>query len=78
VSAEKRTLRRLVELAELYRSADGEIVIALTQESIAELAGVARPTVNHVLRDEEKRGTITLERGRTRVADLDELARRAR
>jgi len=78
VSAEKRTLRRLVELAELYRSAGGEIVITLTQESIAELAGVARPTVNQVLREEEKRGTLELERGRTRVLDLDELARRAR
>ena len=78
VSAEKRTLRRLVELADLYRSADGEIVITLTQESIAELAGVARPTVNAVLRDEEKRGTIALERGRTRIVDLDELTRRAR
>ena len=78
VSAEKRTLRRLVELADLYRSADGEIVVTLTQESIAELAGVARPTVNAVLRDEEKRGTIALERGRTRIVDLDELTRRAR
>jgi len=78
VSAEKRTLRRLVELADLYRSADGEIVVTLTQESIAELAGVARPTVNAVLRDEEKRGTLALERGRTRIVDLDELARRAR
>ena len=78
VSAEKRTLRRLVELADLYRSADGEVVVTLTQESIAELAGVARPTVNAVLREEEKRSTIALERGRTRIVDLDELARRAR
>ena len=78
VSAEKRTLRRLVELADLYRSADGAIVVTLTQESIAELAGVARPTVNAVLREEERRGTIALERGRTRIVDLDELARRAR
>jgi CRP/FNR family transcriptional regulator, cyclic AMP receptor protein len=78
VSAEKRTLRRLVELADLYRSADGEIVVTLTQESIAELAGVARPTMNSVLREEEKRGTIALERGRTRIVDLPELKRRAR
>jgi len=78
VSAEKRVLRRLVELAGLYRSGDGDISIALTQESIAELAGVARPTVNHVLREEEKRGTIVLERGRTRVVDLEDLARRSR
>lgn len=76
--ADKRLLRRLVELAALYDGGDGEITIALTQEAIAELAGVGRPTVNQLLRDEEKRGTIALERGRTRVLDLDELGRRAR
>jgi CRP-like cAMP-binding protein len=76
--AEKRLLRRLVELAAVYDAGDGEISISLTQEAIAELAGVGRPTVNQLLRDEEKRGTIALERGRTRVLDLDELGRRAR
>jgi CRP/FNR family transcriptional regulator, cyclic AMP receptor protein len=76
--ADKRLLRRLVELAALYDSVDGTIAISLTQEAIAELAGVGRQTVNQLLRDEEKRGTIALERGRTRVLDLDELARRAR
>lgn len=76
--ADKRLLRRLVELAALYDGGDGEITIALTQEAIAELAGVGRPTVNQLLRDEEKRGTIALGRGRTRVLDLDELGRRAR
>ena len=72
----KRVLRRLVELARLY--GDGEAVITLTQEAIAELAGATRTTVNQVLREEEKRGTIKLERSRTRVLDLDELTRRAR
>ena len=76
--AEKRLLRRLVELAAVYDAGHGEISISLTQEAIAELAGVGRPTVNQLLRDEEKRGTIALERGRTRVLDLDELSRRAR
>jgi len=76
--ADKRLLRRLVELAALYASGDGTIAISLTQEAIAELAGVGRQTVNQLLRDEEKRGTVALERGRIRVLDLDELARRAR
>jgi CRP/FNR family cyclic AMP-dependent transcriptional regulator len=76
--AEKRLLRRLVELAALYDGGKGTITISLTQEAIAELAGVGRPTVNQLLRDEEKRGTIALERGRTRILDLDELGRRAR
>jgi len=76
--AEKRLLRRLVELAALYDGGEDTITISLTQEAIAELAGVGRPTVNQLLREEEKRGTIALERGRTRVLDLDELGRRAR
>jgi CRP/FNR family cyclic AMP-dependent transcriptional regulator len=76
--AEKRLLRRLVELAALYDGGEDKITISLTQEAIAELAGVGRATVNQLLREEEKRGTIALERGRTRVLDLDELGRRAR
>jgi CRP-like cAMP-binding protein len=78
VPVERRVLRRLVELAELYPAADGVAVISLTQEAIAELAGAARPTVNQVLREEEKRGTIELLRGKTRILDLDALRRRAR
>ncbi|HTO26678.1 MAG TPA: Crp/Fnr family transcriptional regulator [Gaiellaceae bacterium] len=75
---DKRVRRRLVELASLYGTGSGETTIALTQEAIAELAGGNRTTVNQILRDEEKRGTIALERGKTRVLDVDELARRAR
>ena len=60
VPVERRVLRRLVELAELYPGADGRSRDTLTQEALAELAGAARPTVNQVLREEEKRGTIEL------------------
>ena len=49
-----------------------------TQEQLAELAGTSRSTVNRVLRQEEKRGTVALRRGRTTVLDRDALARRAR
>ena len=69
----KRVRRRLVELAGLYGH-----TVPLTQEVIAELSGAGRPTVNQVLRDEEKRGTIELARGRTRILDVPGLARRAR
>ena len=76
---DKRVLRRLVDLAALYRGQDDDdVVIALTQEAIAELAGATRSTVNQILRDEERRGTIKLERGKTRILDLDQLTRRAR
>jgi CRP/FNR family transcriptional regulator, cyclic AMP receptor protein len=73
---ERRVLRRLVELNGTYARSDGEI--PLTQEQIAELAGTSRATVNKVLRDEQKRGTVELHRGKTLVLQPDELARRAR
>lgn len=77
VPVERRVLRRLVELAELYPSENGVAEIALTQETIAELAGAKRPTVNQVLREEADRGTIELQRGKTRVLDLGALRTRA-
>jgi CRP-like cAMP-binding protein len=76
--AERRLLRRLHELSQVYRQPDGSAVIPLTQEELAEFAGAARATVNRVLRLEQARGTIELQRGKTRVLDPDELARRAR
>jgi CRP-like cAMP-binding protein len=77
VPVEKRVRRRLVELAKLYPEADGPVLL-LTQETLAELAGTSRPTMNQILRDEEKRGAIELSRGRIRLVDLADLARRAR
>jgi CRP/FNR family transcriptional regulator, cyclic AMP receptor protein len=78
VPVERRVLRRLVGLAGVYGAADGEALIGLTQEALAELAGAARSTVNQVLREEERRGTIQLLRGKTRVLDLEMLKKRAR
>ena len=67
VPVQRRVLRRIVELAELYSDRNGEI--PLTQEVLAEMAGSTRSTVNEVLREEEKRGTVELRRGRTIVLD---------
>jgi CRP/FNR family transcriptional regulator, cyclic AMP receptor protein len=73
---ERRVLRRLREL-----TTDGDqeqpLAVPLTQEELAELAGTTRSTINRVLREEEKRGTVRLERGRTTVLDREEIARRA-
>jgi len=77
VPADRRVLRRVCELAELYRTGDGEVVVPLTQEEIAELAGTSRATVNRVLREAERRGAVELRRGRTAVLDLGELLRRS-
>jgi CRP/FNR family transcriptional regulator, cyclic AMP receptor protein len=67
--AELRVRKRLAELALTYSEADGETVIPLRQEDIADLAGTSRATVNRVLREEARRGTVRLERGRTAVLD---------
>jgi CRP/FNR family transcriptional regulator, cyclic AMP receptor protein len=76
--AERRLLRRLRELSEVYGQPDGPAVIPLTQEEIAEFAGTARATVNRVLREEQARGMLELQRGKIRVLNPEELARRAR
>lgn len=73
-----RILRRLVELARSYADEQGPMVIPLTQEDIAGLAGTARATVNRILRAERSRGTVSLEKRRITVLDLDSLMRRAR
>jgi CRP/FNR family cyclic AMP-dependent transcriptional regulator len=73
VPAERRVVRRLVELA--ADAADGSI--RFTQEQIAELAGTSRATVNRVLRDEQARGSLRLARGTVAVVDRDALERRA-
>ena len=73
-----RILRRLVELARSYGQGSGPAVIPLTQEDIAGLAGTARATVNRILRAERSRGTVSLEKRRITVLDVDALVRRAR
>src|SRR4051812_9875728 len=73
VPAERRVLRRLAELADAY--ADGDGVIALSQEELAQIAGTSRATVNRVLRAQEARGTVALSRGKTAIVDRDSLRR---
>ncbi len=78
VPADKRVLRRLGELAESYAPGAAEAVIPLRQEDLASIAGTSRATVNRVLREEESRGSVRLERGRTVVLDRATLERRGR
>ena len=76
--ANRRLLRRLAELAVLYDRGDSEIDVPLTQEQLAELANTSRATVNAVLREEQRRGSLRLARGSTIVLDVDDLRARAR
>jgi CRP-like cAMP-binding protein len=80
VSAERRVLRRVLELSRLYAggSDDGMAQIPLTQETLAGMAGTSRATVNAVLRDAQSRGLVELARGRVQVVDPVGLAKRAR
>jgi CRP/FNR family transcriptional regulator, cyclic AMP receptor protein len=78
VPAETRVLRRLCELAQLYGHSASGIVIPLTQDDIAALAGTSRATANRVLRNEQQRGTVRLARGKTLILDPGAIARRAR
>lgn len=77
VDADTRVRLRLVELARSYEGAE-RATVPLTQEALAETAGTSRATVNRVPREEQKRGSVKLARGRTVVDELDELVRRAR
>jgi CRP-like cAMP-binding protein len=90
VSAEKRVRRRLLEVSggypeggmgradELTDATAPPIMVPLTQDDLADLAGTSRATVNRVLRSEQDKGAVKLGRGRTEVLDAQALARRAR
>jgi CRP-like cAMP-binding protein len=73
VDAERRVLRRLLEMV----GHEPEPVARLTQDELAGLAGTSRETVNRVLRNERRRGTVEVHRGRIVLVDAAALARRA-
>jgi CRP/FNR family transcriptional regulator, cyclic AMP receptor protein len=74
ISADLRVLRAVLQLAGIERP---EAAIPLTQNDLANFAATTRPTANRVLREEAKRGTLELLRGRVTVLDPVRLARRA-
>jgi CRP/FNR family cyclic AMP-dependent transcriptional regulator len=77
LDADARVRWALLQLVPIYGGENGAVV-PLTQESLAELAGTARGTVNRVLREEQERGLVRVERARVRVLDPEGLARRVR
>jgi len=74
-TAERRVIRRLLDLGHVYGG--GDRPIRITQDQLASLAGASRATVNAVLADERRRGTIEVKRGSTLILDRDALVRRA-
>ena len=75
--AELRVLRRLSGLVDLYDPSSDEVVVPVTQEDLASLAGTTRPTANRVLKDAEAAGLLALSRGRIAVVDRAGLSKRA-
>lgn len=75
VPAEQRTLRRLLALAHQYRTPNGggAVVVPVTQQDLATMAGTTRPTANRVLRAMEDAGALRLARGRIEVLDVQAL-----
>ncbi|MEO5853672.1 MAG: Crp/Fnr family transcriptional regulator [Nocardioides sp.] len=74
---DRRVHRRLGELADTYAGGrPGPVVVPLTQELLAELAGGTRPSVNQILQRLAAEGVVELGRGRIVVHDRDALAHR--
>jgi CRP/FNR family transcriptional regulator, cyclic AMP receptor protein len=78
VPVDKRVLRRLGELAELYGPGATTVILPLTQDEIAQAAGTTRPTANKVLQSAATVGMVSLRRGQVQVIDRSLLARAAR
>jgi CRP/FNR family transcriptional regulator, cyclic AMP receptor protein len=77
VPAERRVLRRLLRLCELYAGDDQRIVIPVTQEMLATLAGTTRPTANQVLRRLVASDIVSVSRSQIVVLDRQSLRQRA-
>ncbi len=78
VPVDKRLLRRLLELDQLYTTSDGPTAIPITQEDLATMAGTTRPSANRCLQDLATTGIAELTRGRITITDRSALIRRAR
>jgi len=78
VPAEKRVLRRLSELARVYGDGVATVVIPLTQEDLATMAGTSRATVNRVLGEAEKAGLVAVGRMKISVVDRAALEKQGR
>jgi len=77
IPAERRVIRRLLHLSELYTGDDQRIVIPVTQEMLASLAGTTRPTANQVLRRLVASDIVSVSRSQIVVLNRQSLRQRA-
>jgi CRP/FNR family transcriptional regulator, cyclic AMP receptor protein len=67
---DQRVARRLLEAGRHFSSGVVPVVVPLTQDDLAQLAGSTRPTTNHILKRFEADGVIRLARGRVEILDV--------
>jgi CRP/FNR family cyclic AMP-dependent transcriptional regulator len=73
LGVDRRVYRRLVELADIYRGDSPAVVIPLSQDDLAGMAGASRPTVNQVLQKLASRRIMALGRRQIEVLNYDAL-----
>jgi CRP-like cAMP-binding protein len=78
LGVDRRIALRLVELATIYADGGGPIVVPLSQDVLADVAGATRPTVNQALKRLVAARAVELRRGRIVVPDLERLRAAAR
>jgi CRP-like cAMP-binding protein len=78
VTAEQRVVRRLCDVGNLYANGEAEVLVPLTQDDLASMAGTTRPTTNRVLQQLRTLGIIRTARGQIVVVDRARLDKRAR
>jgi CRP-like cAMP-binding protein len=65
---DRRVYQRLLELAEIFEGGD-DVLIPLSQDDVATMAGASRPTVNQVLQRLVASGVIELGRRQITITD---------
>ncbi len=77
LDAERRVARRLLDCRSSFGIEECE-PLPLSQDDVAAMAGISRPTANKVLRHLEDQGVVRLGRRHITIADLEALGRAAR
>jgi CRP-like cAMP-binding protein len=79
IPSEKRVVRRLLDASDSF-GVQGEpaALVPLTQEELAQLAGVTRETANRILRRAEAGAMLRMSRGKIEVLDHEALRRLSR
>jgi CRP/FNR family cyclic AMP-dependent transcriptional regulator len=77
LTADARVARRLLDCSESLADCHGA-VLPLTQDDLAAMAGVSRPTANRVLRRFEAEGVVRLRRRHIEISQPERLRRLAR